>query len=104
MIRSHVGDVMSALAGAKSEALESIGELAETYAKDKCPVRTGRLRNSITYRADDERVVVGTDVEYGPAVEFGTVSRKAQPFIAPALTGHVATYRSALQDAMKNAG
>lgn len=30
-------------------ALCAIGEKAEGYAKDNCPVDTGRLRNSITY-------------------------------------------------------
>ena len=29
--------------------LEKIGLLAEGYAKQKCPVDTGRLRNSITH-------------------------------------------------------
>ena len=78
--------------------LEAIGLQAERYAKEGCPVDTGRLRNSIThttaknagqgysytYRAETgagseteyhrggagaNEVYVGTNVEYAPAQE-----------------------------------
>lgn len=101
MIKSHVGDVLSALAAAKAEALEDMGEMAVSYAKDKCPVRTGRLQNSITYKVSDGRVVVGTDVEYGASVELGTRKQQAQPFLVPALTEHMAAYHKAENDVMK---
>lgn len=49
----------------------------EGEAKRRCPVDTGRLRDSITTAADiedDGKVVarVGTNVEYAAAVEYGT--------------------------------
>jgi len=34
---------------------------------------------------DDMEVLVGTPVDYGPHVEFGTVRSYAQPFLRPAL-------------------
>jgi len=58
-------------------------------AKQLCPVDTGRLRSSISWRL--ERVggtvvgVVGTNVEYAPYVEFGTRHNRSQPFLRPAL-------------------
>lgn len=82
------------------KALSVIGEAAEGYAKEDCPVDTGRLRNSITYathekhskgnthkhpkgkqNADPEEfeahakpdkncVCIGTNVEYAQYVEF----------------------------------
>lgn len=73
------------------------------YAKKKCPVDTGRLRNSITHvvRASEKAVYIGTNVEYGPYVELGTRHMKAQPYLRPAASGHQGTYRAILK---KNLG
>ena len=48
------------------EALEIIGLRAESYAKLKCPVDTGLLRNSIAHavKKGEYTVYVGTNVEY----------------------------------------
>lgn len=56
-------------------------------------VRTGRLRNSITWRFDDEggelSAVIGTNVEYAGYLELGTrYMPGGYPFLRPAL--HVA--------------
>lgn len=101
------------------------GKVVQGVAKKLCPVDTGRLRNSIEVSGEKERrytysvgkgkskleyegiitggeegtVVVGTNVEYAPYVEFGTgvkgdptVSHRQdwegqppQPFLSPAL-------------------
>ena len=57
-------------------------------AKKNCPVDTGRLRASITYRLgkDSTGLVgeVGTNVEYATFVEFGTEGQEAQPYLRPA--------------------
>ncbi len=34
---------------------------------------TGRLRNSIHFEADDDQVVIGTNVKYAPVHQFGAV-------------------------------
>jgi HK97 gp10 family phage protein len=83
-----------------------IGLIVEGQATELCPVRTGRLAGSITTAAfhkrtiaqpparwedsidppsDDNEVLVGTAVEYGPYVEFGTIKTDARPFLRPAL-------------------
>lgn len=58
-------------------------------AKQQCPVDTGRLRSSITHelQVDGQGVfgVVGTNVDYAPHVEFGTIHNRAQPYLRPAL-------------------
>ena len=68
-------------------ALELIGVFVEGEAKLRCPVDTGRLRQSIIRQVNepDESVRIGTPVEYGPYVEFGTIKMKAQPFLRPAV-------------------
>lgn len=59
----------------------------ELAAKEMCPVDTGRLRGSIT---TDKKyiqkflVMIGTNVDYGPYVEFGTKKMDARPYLFPA--------------------
>jgi HK97 gp10 family phage protein len=55
-------------------------------AKVRCPVDTGRLRNSIAVEIQDEGLsaLVGTNVEYAPFVEFGTSRQRPQPYLFPA--------------------
>lgn len=59
----------------------------EGRAKDKVPVLTSNLRRSITHKFDGDWrwALVGTNVEYAPHVEFGTVHQEAQPYLVPAL-------------------
>ena len=62
VIQNQIGDI-----------LEAGGFLVEGDAKRLCPVDTGRLRSSIHTRKEDwNKVIVGTDVEYAPYVEYGT--------------------------------
>lgn len=55
--------------------------LVEGDAKDLCAVDTGRLRNSINSKTeihgDTIESTTGTNVEYGPYLEFGTGQRGA---------------------------
>ena len=86
-------------------ALEEIGIVAEGYAKRLCPVDTGRLRNSITHAIDNDEkaVVIGTNVEYGPEVEFGRSGTKyrgangGKGYLRPAAQDHGSQYRSILK-------
>lgn len=61
-------EYLEALEKAKGAALEALGQTVERYAKEKCPVDTGRLRNSIAHTTDDDTVVCGTNVEYAAYV------------------------------------
>lgn len=88
-----------------SVALEECGMLCEKYAKKLCPVDTGRLRNSIAHTVKIERresaAYIGTNVEYGPFVEFGTRRSRAQPFLRPAVRDHAETYRRIIKNTME---
>lgn len=90
--------VLQAMKSPIGNALEKIGLTAERYAKESAPVDTGRLRNSITHEVDEKDVYIGTNVEYAPHVEFGTVKQKAQPFLRPAATDHSETYKQIILD------
>ena len=90
------------------EALNESCLLVENTAKENCPVASGQLRNSITSNVSGETGEVGTNVEYGVYVEYGTgvfnpgrltpwryqdasgewhttTGQKPQPFLVPAL-------------------
>lgn len=100
---SHKDEAIAAINEAVINALEECGLFAEGYAKKLCPVDTGRLRNSIahTVREDEQAAYIGSNVEYAPHVELGTVRQKAQPYLKPAVSGHTAQYKRIIENAMK---
>lgn len=108
------------------EALEICGQTAEGYAKDNLTqqkaVDTGVLRNSVTHMviADEKAVIIGTNTEYAPYIEFGTGKgaesggrqtpwsymgkdgkwhrtngQKARPYLRPAISEHEDAYDAA---------
>ena len=101
MFESHKAEVEQAIKEAIARGLEICGGKAESYAKGACPVDTGRLRNSITHEVSDDYVEIGSAVEYAPYVELGTVHMKAQPYLSPAVEGHVDEYKNILETEMK---
>lgn len=66
-------------------ALQRTGFNMERYAKQVCPVDTGKLRSSIRTEAGDMKVTIGTNVKYAPHVEYGTHKMRPQPFLRPAV-------------------
>lgn len=68
-------EVLAAMAEQLEAALQAIGGQAEMYAKQDCPVDTGRLRSSISHATDDKTAYIGTNVEYAPAVEYNDSMR-----------------------------
>lgn len=52
--------------------MDKVGEQIQTHAKSICPVRTGKLQESISHEATENEAVIYTDVEYAPYVEYGT--------------------------------
>ena len=98
----HTDEIIAAVEKATEKALEMCGMQGEGYAKRKCPVDTGNLRNSITHGVEDYTAYIGTNVEYAPYVEYGTSRMKAQPFIRPAAENHVDEYRAIIKSCLEN--
>lgn len=94
-------------------ALEECGLAAEKFAKEEVTKkvydtpespnyrRTGNLRNGISHATDEKTAYVGTNVEYAPYVEMGTVKMKARPFIKPAVTDHQSEYQKIIEARLK---
>lgn len=115
----YIGDNLD---DAVAAALERVGSAAEGFAADLAPVDSGRLRNSITHKVDDNSVTVGSPLEYAAYVEFGTGKyasggrntpwvykddngnwhythgQRAQPFLKPALQNNIKTYQAIIKD------
>jgi len=97
-VKDYSKQVMAAMVSPVNRALEIIGLTAEKYAKENCPVDTGRLRNSITHSVEGKDVFVGSATEYAASVEYGTIKQKAQPYLRPAATDHSETYKQIILD------
>lgn len=122
-VEDHSGEVLEELDEKVLVALEACGLAAEGYAKRLCPWKTGRLRGSITYATQKAHgdgqepaqpqdyepqgtpekgtVYIGTNVEYGPAVELGTSRQKAQPFLKPAIANNTGKYKQIFEQYLK---
>ena len=101
--KDNTGEVLSALERAKKRGLEAIGLTAEGHAKKITPVDTGRLRNSISHKTDDEAAYIGTNVEYAPYVELGARGRPGVHMLQRAASEHGNEYKQIMEDAMKHA-
>ena len=85
-----------------TKGLSTVGNVAEGYAKEKCPVDTGRLRNSISNAVYDNDAYIGTNVEYAPYQEYGT-SRgvSGKHFLRDAASDHSSEYRGIMESALR---
>ncbi len=72
------------LRGIAKKADGVVGRIAHAIAdkaQENAPVKTGTLKRSI--QATDTSVEVGVD--YAAAVEFGTATKAAQPYLRPGI-------------------
>lgn len=141
--QDNTKELLNALEGASEKIMTMIGIKAEKYAKAQCPVGTvkstgikgyrgGTLRNSITFQVEltdtGAGVAIGTNVEYAPFVELGTLGGfeglppewesfeappskglkqgkgiKAKHFLRDAIQNHVPEYKALIESELKNA-
>lgn len=128
-MKSNRKEVLRGSEEAAERGLAAIGMRAVTYThrpkeRGGTPVDTGRLRNSIAWAtanqsgggtdepsggedappeggADDRTVVIGTNVEYGEAVEEGTSKRKPAHMLRNALTDGSDEYARIMEASLK---
>lgn len=100
-------EVLEAFHKQASLALSAIGQTAEGYAKEDCPVDTGRLRNSISNQVEEDGVYIGTNVEYASAVEYNDTAKhengKAH-FLRDSATMHSDEYDDIMRSALEGKG
>ena len=103
-ITSNKDEILNAFREQIAKGLEVVGSTAEGYAKDDCPVDTGRLRNSIAYAVEDSEVYIGTNVEYAPIVEYRDISHKTGKahFLRDEATTHGDEYQAIMRAALQS--
>lgn len=116
-LTSNKDEILEALGEQLGQAMIAIGLTAESNAKQEITkavydtpesksgyVRTGRLRNSISYGVDTDEpaVYIGSNVEYAPYVELGTSKMRARPYLKPAVENYAGEYKELLEQAMKS--
>ena len=117
---SHKDEVMDRTDFAIEKAMIQCGLKLERYAKELCPVDTGRLRNSINFATHGTQgtgagtdkphgspnkgmVCVGTNVEYAAYQEFGTSLHHESgqsPYLRPAVERHLSEYQKIIADTL----
>jgi HK97 gp10 family phage protein len=102
------GEAQTRIETELAAAIEQAAALVEARAKELCPVRTGRLRDSIRaavteIAGDVLRAEVSSDVPYAAAVELGTRRAPAQPFLFPALEACRDEVRRIIEDCVRRA-
>jgi len=115
-----------ALEHAILQGLETAGIVIEGEAVTRAPLKTGRLKGSITYAVRGKRsyarspagpmdevsapsdrytLYVGTNVEYAQHVEYGTVRTRGakKPYLVPALINRARDVQKIVRDTMREA-
>lgn len=105
-ITDNSDKIKAELSASTDAILEALGLTAEGYAKENCPVDTGRLRNSITHKADGNTAYIGTNVEYAPDVELFDMPHRTGKahFMRDAVQNHTDEYRSIIADGLSGIG
>jgi HK97 gp10 family phage protein len=105
-VKDNSKEVLEDLASKMPVILEMLGQAGENNAKFEITalgaVDTGNLRNSISHADDGTYAYIGTNVEYAPYVELGTVRMPERPFLRNAVLGHQEEYRNIMEEGLKN--
>ena len=103
-ISDFTDEITEEIKDAIQRSLVRIGLKCEQLAKDLCPWKTGRLRNSIENYVEGDTAYIGTRVEYGKYVEEGTSRREATPFLRPAAENNMETWVKIVRDELEKGG
>ena len=105
-VKDKSKEVLEELASKMPVILEMLGQAGENNAKFEITalgaVDTGNLRNSISHADDGTYAYIGTNVEYAPYVELGTVRMPERPFLRNAVLRHQEEYRNIMEEGLKN--
>ena len=96
----RLGELAEKLQSACEDARDTAAREIADAARQRCTVKTGRLRDSIAAR---EGGVVSATAPYAAAVELGTYRRAATPFLAPAMRDAASGLRESARSAVRGA-
>lgn len=99
---STLNQIPKELEGEVEGVLEVVAQTIESDAKQKAPIDTGKLRQSIkAQKVNSKTYEIRANATglapYAPFVEFGTRFMRAQPFLFPAFFAGRKRFTNALQ-------
>lgn len=103
IFNSNADEIKKKIAENKERALEAVGIFITGEAKERCPYITHNLQRSITHKVEarDDKVIIGTNVEYAVYVEKGTSRSAKQPYLTPAAEENLKRIESLVKDNLK---
>lgn len=105
-VDDHSEEVLEEIRAKTPVILEKLGQAGENNAKFEITalgaIDTGNLRNSISHTDDGEYAYIGTNVEYAPYVEMGTVKMQERPFLRNAVLNHQNEYKQIVEEELKS--
>lgn len=99
---SSKSEVLEAIRQKEERALDAVGLFVVGRAKLNAPYITGLLRKSIDHKVEDTSVIIGSDVQYAEEVEVGTRTKKAKPYLEPAVMKNVSQIKKLIEDYLKD--
>ena len=104
-VEDHTEELLAEIKEKMPAILESVGQARENNAKFEITalgaIDTGNLRNSISHTDDGNCAYIGTNVEYAPYVEMGTVKMQERPFLRNAVLNHQNEYKALFEEGLK---
>lgn len=88
-MKSHRSAIMGQVRREMGKRHAEAGATVQNEAKRQAPVDTGRLRASITHEAEEDGVIIGTNVHYAIYQELGTRYMNPQPYLVPGLLSSI---------------
>lgn len=95
--------VKKAVEAATVRALTGAALIVQGAAKGLSPVDTGNLRSSISHEVNPDHAKIGTNVEYAPYLEYGTVKMAAQPYLRPGLDNNKRAIETSMSEVYRAA-
>lgn len=101
-VTSHTRETSLVVEAAVAEIVAKAAFDIEAGAKQRAPVDTGALENSIQAEQEDSLTwIVGDGVNYGVYQELGTHKMPAHPFLVPATEAVRPSFLGALREAVR---
>lgn len=102
VFRNNINVVLEAYGRNKTKALNYLGAFIVAEAKRLCPVDTGKLQSSISYRVENDKVVITATADYSIYVHEGTWKMPARRFIYDATYQNIHLIKNIILVTMKS--
>lgn len=96
-------EIAAALPEQTSAVVRKASFDVEAHAKNRVPVDTGALKNSISTEFEDRGLtgIIAPHTEYATFVEFGTRRMSAQPYMTPAAEAVMPAFVAAMKQMLR---